>query len=512
MFTMVDLEGLRTVEEYATFLGEVKARLRELNDEFGVKPLTDEARSEWASCSDLVVELNARITEANARREQIAGLMDDPKAQKSSPFTGRTIVTSPKKVPDDVFAVEQYRNLSNSEQELLQSYRDGAMFAVERAIYPHPESKASTEQEHIQKLLDVADQPSPYNPNRELARRILVTGSPTYLRAFTKYLQGKPLTPGEQQAVAPWTVQTDATGGYMVPFYFDPSLLHVGAWTNINAFRQACTVKTIVGTDTYHGATVAAFTVARAAEAAAATEGLGAVGQISAIVGKVHGVGTLSNELLQDRPDVTSEIASLIAEAKDTEEEYIFTLGVGDALGSGFNPIGVHGIKATSGAYTGVETIGNNVLAAADAYAVEAALPVRHRANAAWFMSRAEIRAFQALETNGGQLFGGQQYASVGYPMFNAGGNTGLRLLQYPIYETPSGASGTVSDTVVAALINPKSYYIIERAGMSVEVIPHMLDATTGYPTGQRGIYAWWRNTAKPSDVNAGRRLTVNAP
>jgi HK97 family phage major capsid protein len=296
-----------------------------------------------------------------------------------------------------------------------------------------------------------------------------------------------------------------------VPFYFDPTLLHVGAWTNVNPFRARGTVKTIVGTDTFHGATIAAFTVARAAEAAAATEGNGAVGQISAIVGKVHGAGRLSAELLQDRPDITSELAALIAEAKDTEEESSFAVGVGDALGAGFNPIGVLAAGATSGAYTSLTTATATTLAATDADLVEAALPIRHRAGAEWFMSRAAIRQWEALETTSGKLFGGQYYQRTPNPSNNAVGNTNMALLGYPINEVPSGLSGVGAATIIGALINPKSFYIIERAGMSVEVIQNFLDPTTGYPTGERLIYAWWRNTAKPADVNAGRRLAIHS-
>jgi hypothetical protein len=58
-----------------------------------------------------------------------------------------------------------------------------------------------------------------HNPNRELARLILATGTPDYLRAFTKYLQGRPFDGRDLRAVAPVTVQTGTTGGYPVPFY-----------------------------------------------------------------------------------------------------------------------------------------------------------------------------------------------------------------------------------------------------------------------------------------------------
>jgi HK97 family phage major capsid protein len=124
-------------------------------------------------------------------------------------------------------------------------------------------------------------------------------------------------------------------------------------------------------------------------------------------------------------------------------------------------------------------------------------------------MSKAALRQFQALETTGGKLFGGLNYARVPNPEQRANGDTGLTILNYPVYEAPSGASGLVAQSVIAALFNPSRFYIIERAGMSVEVIPHFLDATTGYPTGERMIYAWWRNTAKPADVNAGRRFRI---
>jgi HK97 family phage major capsid protein len=515
-FAMSDLDALKTVEEYTTYLNSVAARIKELDIEWVGKQFDDSARAEWATLQDITKKALSIKAELEARRGVVEGLVKQGDAVAERPFAGRTIVTAPRHVPEDIFALEQYRNLSGSEPELQQAYRDGAMFAVERANFPNPQSKPDVERAHIATLLDHADQPSQQNPNRELARLIIATGSPEYLRAFTKYIQGRPLTSIEQfRAAGPLTVQTDATGGFYVPFYFDPTVLHTGAWTNVNPYRAACTVKTIVGTDTYNAPTSAAFTVGRAAEAAAAVEGPGAVGQISAIVGKVHGFGGLSMELLADRPDIVSELASLISEAKDTEEESSFTNGVGDALGAGFNPIGMLPLHTTAGAYTHMDTLAAaGAVAAADADAVEAALPIRHRAQSAWFMNRGVIRVFQALETTGGRLFGGNQYASVGTIEQQPTGNTGLRLLGHPIWETPSSPPfvAATDDLVIACLCDPKSFYIIERAGMTVEVIPHIFDgANPSMPLGRRGIYAWWRNTAKAANVDAGRRLALLA-
>lgn len=516
MITLADLEALRTPEEYANLQSNVRGRMKDLDAEFGVKPFTPEAQTEWASLVEVDAELTARVTEGNARRKKLTEIASNP-SMVDGPFTGRTIVQKAKHVPDDIFALEQYRNLSGSEPELLQAYRDGAMFAVEHATYPNPQSKATVEQEHIQALIDHADRPSQRNPSRELSRRILATGSPLYLSGFTKYIQGRPLTSDEMRATAAPLSMADGAGGYAVPFYFDPTLLHVGAWTNVNPYRQACTVKTIVGSDTYIGATVGAFTVARGAEATPPAQGMddASFGQITAVVAEVKGFAGLSRSLLEDRPDIVSELASLISEAGDTEEESSYSIGAGGAVGNGFAPIGVFGATyQTAGIYTGLDTVtANGSVAAVDAYAVEAALPLRYRSRAAWFMNRAMIRIWQALETTGGQLFGGQYYNRVGYPETTPAGNTGLRLLNFPVYETPSAPAIVLATDhlVVAALIDPLSYYIIQRAGMNVEVIPHLLDQATGRPTGQRGIFAIWRNTAKPAHVDAGRLLEFKA-
>jgi HK97 family phage major capsid protein len=152
-----------------------------------------------------------------------------------------------------------------------------------------------------------------------------------------------------------------------------------------------------------------------------------------------------------------------------------------------------------------------NTLDADDIFQHEALVPIRHRVNAAWFMGRATIRAIQALETANGQLFG-QFYGNIGGgPVPGVpSGNTGLRLLGYPIYEVPSAVTGTAGDAVVAGFGDPKGFYIIDRVGMSLEVIPHLWAAAM-LPTGTRGIYAWWRNTSLTPNVDSGRRLSIKA-
>lgn len=498
-----DLAAFKTPEEYATFVDNIDARLRELDEAHPGQPLPESERAEFSDLQELRKTALLTKDELEFRAKVVGSLNDADHALPAAPKAVQVMKT--RHVPENVFAIEQYRSMATSEETYSQALRDGAMFAAERATYEHPRADQDKAKGQVARLLDTID-----TPDKQLARRILATGSPEYRRAFAKYLAGAPRTGAERLAeerVAALTVQTDATGGYAVPFSFDPTLVHVGAWTTINPYRSTCTVKQIVGTDTFHGATAAAVTIARAAEAAATTEGGGAIGQIELIASRVQAAVTASIELFQDRPDLASEIASLISEAKDTEEENIFTVGTGAVLGAGVQPTGVLPAHGTATAYTHIATAASNTLAIGDLYSTEAALPVRHRANAIWVMNRANIRAIQALETTGGQLFGGQYYQAVGYPQNSRVGNTGLSLLNYPLYEAPSAPSTAADNDGILTLFNPSTFYIVDRVGMSVEVIPHFFDAGTGFPTGQRMVFAMWRNTAKPANVDGGRIL-----
>jgi HK97 family phage major capsid protein len=148
----------------------------------------------------------------------------------------------------------------------------------------------------------------------------------------------------------------------------------------------------------------------------------------------------------------------------------------------------------------------------------EGDLPLRYRQNAAWFMNRSTIRQLQILDTTY-RYFSG---AGIQFPGNingtlnpntppNAASNTGMYLLGYPIWEVPSAVSTLTTDqAVIAVLVDPKSYIIVDRIGMNVEVIPQMLNgATPSFPTLQRGIVCWFRNTAKPFNADAGRQVKV---
>jgi HK97 family phage major capsid protein len=52
------------------------------------------------------------------------------------------------------------------------------------------------------------------------------------------------------------------------------------------------------------------------------------------------------------------------------------------------------------------------------------------------------------------------------------------------------------------------NFLVLDRIGMQVELVPHLVGANHR-PTGQRGLYAFWRNTSGVLVPNAFRYLEV---
>ena len=126
---------------------------------------------------------------------------------------------------------------------------------------------------------------------------------------------------------------------------------------------------------------------------------------------------------------------------------------------------------------------------------------------AGWVMNRGNIRKIQALETTGGILFQQSQYfPSAGSVDISPVGNTGLKLLGYPLDESPSMPTAGTSHIEIATLFAPQTYIIVDRIGMNIELVPQLW-ATGMLPVGNRGVFAMWRNHAAPLIADSGRSL-----
>ena len=87
------------------------------------------------------------------------------------------------------------------------------------------------------------------------------------------------------------------------------------------------------------------------------------------------------------------------------------------------------------------------------------------------------------------------------------GGNVGVTLISYPTYELSTMAPGLTSGNSIMVIGDFRYYKIVDRMGLDIEVIPQLFGPTNRYPTGQRGIYAMWRNTGRVLDPNGFRVL-----
>lgn len=473
-----------TVEERSARQSEIRARLAEIDNEYNGAELPGDIQEEWDGLNAEHDDHERAIQSDAKRKERIRRLaaIEGGTERVSEPvdYSDRNVVTR----PDNIYDLSAVRQRARSVDDLGMLYRENALRALEGARFGIERSKA---QEQVSKLLDTID-----DEQGTLARRILVTGSPVYERAFgkaTKALNTNGLTAEEQRALA---VGADASGGYAVPFQLDPTIILTSDGV-INPLRQLADVKQIVGKE-YQMVTSAGVTVTRAPEAQEASDNSPTLGQPVVRPKRVQGFVPFSVELEQDWGALRSELTGLLNEAKEEEEATSFVLGDG----TGDNPGGVIG---TLDSGSNVAATGEGV-AVADIYAMEEALPPRFRARAQWLANRSIYNRVRQLDTTGGanlwvRLAAGLPPELIGYPAHE------LSTMDGTINPAEAGTNK------VLLFGDFSKFLIVDRVGMSVELIPHLFGSANRYPTGQRGLFALWRNNSVIKTENAFRLLVV---
>jgi HK97 family phage major capsid protein len=219
----------------------------------------------------------------------------------------------------------------------------------------------------------------------------------------------------------------------------------------------------------------------------------------TATVNKAHAFVPFSIEVQEDWGALESEMGRLFQDAKDDLEGVQFVTGVGTTVfPQGF----VVGTTATVAAVSGL------TVTAANLYALEAALPPRFRPNESFVANRGIYNVIRGIDTAGGAAL--WLYVSQGLvTQAPTPGNTGATLLGRGAWEA-SGMQATVVNATKIMIVGDLSYFLIlDRIGMQVELIPFLFGAAQGnLPTGQRGLYAYWRNTSKVLSAAAFVALT----
>ena len=480
-----------TIEELEARQTEISGRLQEIDAEFAGQALPDDSRSEWNQLNEEQEANAGLLQELRARKERVETLKDVPNAREEGAafHTPRSGVTR----GEDIYDLSTVRASVSSPEQAKSEMRERAMRAVETAVFPHPHADREEAQGQIARLLDSID-----DQQGTLARHILTTGSPTYRRAFGKYMaHGNVafLSTEEQRALS----LTTSAGGFAVPFVLDPTVIPTSNLA-VNPFRAISRVEQIL-VDEWRGVSSAGITAAYAAENTEAGDNAPTLAQPTVSTEKAQAFVPFSIEIGMDWGGLQTEMARLLQDAKDELEATKF------AVGSGTNePQGV-----ITGATATVASVTGGAFVVADLYALEAAVPPRFRPRSSAVMNRAIAQKIRQFDTSGGaSLWIDNLRVGLANQVPTPGSyGDGARVLGYGAYESSAMAS-TVTTGSKIIIMGDFSYYLIaDRVGLSVELIPHMFATANNRPSGQRGLYAYWRNGAGVLATNAFRTIQL---
>lgn len=363
--------------------------------------------------------------------------------------------------------------------------RDAALASLERSDDVYDLSDAAKRQ--AERLIRRGD--------GQVAARIAVTETPEYRDAWMKVVTGRPdFTPEESRALTEareMNITTAGDGGYGVPVFIDPTIILTDQESG-NPFRLIADFRTITTSD-WKGVSAAGVTWAFETESAAANDISPTLAQPAIHAHKAQGFIPFTIEVGMDYPNFAAEMARLLGAGYD--ELLVDKLTRGSGTGE---PWGIFEACEQATSQVVVNTDGG--LYAADINKVFVALPQKYRGNASWLMNIDVNQDIQAL---------GDDKLSTQTVNLAAGAIDVLK--GRPVYESAYAPTftGTTGAASIAVIGDFRNFVVAQRAGMSVEFVPHVFDTTTGTPNGQRGWYAWARVGAD-SVNDAAFRMLVN--
>lgn len=492
----VDLSQYPTRDEKVARVGEIERELETLHTQFDGK-LPDEPQARWdgyvADKKDLLEAIDAY--DVRQRELSSRSVTTDPAA---SGFAAPVNVIKSRDL-GSIYDVQRIRRESRNETAFGQAMRDNAMRSIEGAAFSNPRMLKQTGQGDVASLLDGRDQCEPI----EVAKRILYTGNPAYRRAYRKYLTDQSFTAEEQAAFEETRASLVTASNTAVPYDLDTTMA-INTAGAVNPYREAFRVVKTTSND-WRPMVSSGMVAVYVAESTAGSEAAPAFTAPARLLVKAHTVAKFSTEIQSDYSGLEAELSREIGDAKDVLESVQFTTGAGTTV----YPQGIF----TAFTANFLDTATTLVVVPSDLYKLEANLGPRYRANAVWLGSPYFYSLVRGIDTAGGAglwVDNLTQGGAVGNTENN--GRLG-NLLGHPAYEVGGLPDGTMATTEkVAILANRERFVIIDRIGMNIEVIPNFVDTTTGYPTGERMVYAWWRNTSVGiglATLGAGRAACI---
>lgn len=339
------------------------------------------------------------------------------------------------------------------------------------------------------------------------ARWAAAASNPHYLRAYASLLvdpdrghlswtEAERAAFNEAQTVSrAMSIGTDASGGYMVPVAIDPAVIITNDGTT-NPFRQIARTATTV-TDSWKGITSAGVTAEWKAEAAEAADASPSdLAQPTIPVHLADAYLVYSIEAEQDIPTLVDEMQTMLLDSKERHEATAFTTGDGSGKPKGV----ITAVAADAGSLVTPTTA--EAFAVADVYKVAGALGARHALNARW-------AANYSVELLIRQMASGDQTHAF---WSDLGGGTPPTLLGKPWHQASDmdGAfnAAATANNYFLLFGDFSKYLIVDRVGARTELVPHVVGSNRR-PTGQRGLFFYWRVGADALDTNAFRLLNI---
>jgi HK97 family phage major capsid protein len=486
-----DLGSLGSVSELQEYQKEIRARVAQIHSERGVQPPSEEEREELGWLVEDEEEIEARVKDYQGREKLVRSFGDDEDRRESG-FGFRPPSSKEKARNENVYDLSTVRMNLTDPNGYGQELRERAKTAIEEAEFDNPIISNERAKESVAKLLrkDAAD--------GRFARYLLATGSPTYKRAWMKALMpnGQGLMTREESlamqsaALAERALNlTGASGGFAVPFELDPTILLTSNGV-VNPVRQVANVKSIT-VDEWRGITSAGVTAAYAAEATETTDNAPTLAQPTISTERAQAFIPFSIEIDMDWGGLREEMSQLLQDAKDVLEAAKFINGTGTN-----EPFGVIvGATNTVAAATG------QTFTLANLYALRAALPPRYRPRGVFMGDLLIADRIRQFDTVGSPASVWQEGLQEDNP---------ARILGRPYYEASEMADTPATGNKFLLYGDFSRYVIADRIGLNVELVPHLLGANRR-PTGERGLFAYWRNGAKVIDANAFRVLLGTA-
>lgn len=484
------LSPVQEAERDARYLADC---LREIHETAATRgaALTDPA--ERAAATELTADEQSRWDAGEAERARLVSVIERHNAAAAAadiPGAVQMGDSGLRQAPGVIIRDANPYDLSDVRLGDTDAIRSKALRAIEAEASAFPEARHREEAEAVVRTLDSS-----------IAARIATTSSPEYGRAFMKAVAGREhlLTEAERGAVER-AVSLGGTAGYAVPAPIDTTIIDTGAHS-FNPFRQISTIKKITGTY-WTGVSSAGVSASWDGEGTEVSDDAPTLAQpqIPTFKGAAFVPFSLESE---DWANMASDVYTMVTVAKDDLEGAAFAAGNGSSAPQGV----VTGLDGTSSeiAPTTAETFAPK----ADVDKLIAALPARFRRSgrAVFVGNMVWYNAIAAAETtiNVGSLISTNPASVAG----------DFQVRGYTAYESSDmdavlpNAAATADNFGLLFGDFAQGYYIVDRVGLNVELIPHLFHTSNNRPSGQRGFYAWFRTGAEVVNPAAIAMLSI---